>query len=161
MRVLVVEDDPYKLQRLQAFVGDALRGADIIACKSYQSGLQEAIEGSPDIIVLDMSLPTYEVTATESGGRSRPFGGREILDEIKRKGQCPWVIVVTGLPSFGEGKEKMSLDQMKAILRVEFAGMYRGTIYYHASESEWQAALQRELLEAAAELNKNACSNDR
>lgn len=152
MKVLIIEDDPHKLMRLETFVSNALGAAAIVSKRAYQSGLDEAIEGVPDIIVLDMSLPTYEITPTEGGGRSRPYGGREILDEIKRKGLRPRVIVVTGLPSFGEGDEKMSLEEMKEILARDFPQIYRSTVYYHASEAAWQGALEAALRKAAEEV---------
>jgi DNA-binding NarL/FixJ family response regulator len=141
MKVLIIEDDPKKLRELEDFISSTLPSATIVTRHAYQSGLEEINERGADVIILDMSMRTYDISPTEPGGRDRPYAGREILQEVKRSGLSPKVIVVTGFRSFGEREEKMALDELTASLENEFRGIYRTTVYYHPSESKWKKEL--------------------
>ena len=140
-RVLVIEDDPNKSSLLRTFLRELLPSADVIERRSFHSGLREALTG-PDLIVLDMTLPTYDISSTEKGGRTRPYGGREILSELKRRSVIVPVVVVTQFESFGEGEETMTLDQLRLQLEEEFSASYKGAVFYQAAESDWRRALR-------------------
>jgi len=142
MRILVVEDDLNKLQHLEQCLLAEYPDAEIIKARSYQSGLKSALSVSPTFIVLDMTLPTYDVSATESGGRPRPFAGREILSEVGRKVGHGKVIVVTQFETFGEGIQKKTLDEVDEELRKAFPKLYIGSVYYHPAQSDWKTKLR-------------------
>jgi DNA-binding NarL/FixJ family response regulator len=141
MRVLIAEDDQSKAKQLGEFVAAEVPEPSIITRASYQSSLDEAVNCPPDVILLDMSMPTFDRSATERGGRYRYFAGREILHEIKRKGVQTKVIVVTQFDRFGEKDNAMSLPQLKKQLAAEFPCQYLGTVFYSPSESDWKGHL--------------------
>ncbi|WP_083892170.1 response regulator [Corallococcus coralloides] len=138
MKILIIEDDLNKLQRISELIRERAPDAQVTERKSYQSGLKEALKEHPDLIVLDMSMPTYDISPTEKGGRTRPYAGREILSELKRKHVSSRVVVVTQFESFGEGVDAMTLSQLKAQLRADHAKNYLTTVYYHPSETGWR-----------------------
>jgi hypothetical protein len=74
-----------------------------------------------------MTMPTYDVTPSERGGRTRVFGGREILRAIARRKLPARVIVVTQFESFGEGKQKKTLSELSQELRRDFPDNYVDT----------------------------------
>jgi len=148
MRILVVEDDLNKLRHLEQCLLAEYPDAEIIRARSYQSGLKEALSVAPNFIVLDMTLPTYDVSTTESGGRPRPFAGREILNEVARKVGHGKVIVVTQFETFGDGTQKKTLKELNAELRGAFPKLYIGSVYYHPAQSDWKTRLL-ELAQAA------------
>lgn len=112
-------------------------GHEIVARRSYQSGLAAAIGLRPDLIVLDMTLPTYDVAPGEKGWKTRAFAGEEILHEIRRrKVGCP-AVVLTQFESFGEGADKLTLEQLAERLDAEFGNSFLGAIYYQRSEARW------------------------
>jgi len=49
----------------------------------------------PDLVLLDMSMPTFDMTDKDKGGRHRGFGGRDILEDIARRGASTKVVIVT------------------------------------------------------------------
>jgi len=142
MNILIIEDDPNKLLQLTDCVRGLVVGADIVTTKSYQSGLREAVLRVPDVIVLDMSMPTYDVTPVERGGKIRPFAGREILHQLKRRSVHTRVVVVTQFERFGDGSDVMTLDALGTSLREEFADQYLGTVFYQPGHDEWREALR-------------------
>lgn len=148
MKILIVEDDLNKLQQLQQCLSDSYPQANIVQARSYQSGLKAALAEPPSFIVLDMTLPTYDVSTSESGGRPRPFAGREILNELARKVGYGQIIVVTQFETFGEGVQKKTLNELDKELRGSFPSLYIGSVYYHPAQSDWKTKL-REFAQAA------------
>lgn len=141
MQVLIIEDDPHKLSLLADLVRRELPDATVVEARSHQSGLRSAVEGSPDLVLLDMSLPTFDMSAEESGWRPRPFGGRQILRRMSRRGiSCP-VVVVTGYEILGEGEELLTFEELGAELAERFPTLYRGAVFYHPAQTGWLAEL--------------------
>lgn len=149
MKVLIVEDDSNKLTRVREFVQLQLPDSDVLERRSYQSGLKCIIDSRPQVILLDMAMPTYDVTLSEKGGRPRPFAGRDILVQMKRRHLAGCVIVVTQYETFGEGADQRSLAQLDVQLRLEFSGLYCGAVFYHAAETDWRVQLGQHLTKAS------------
>jgi CheY-like chemotaxis protein len=150
MRILIVEDDPNKLAQVTEQIRLSCPDARIVERRSYQSGLKEILNNGADWFVLDMTLPTFDITATERGGRTRPFAGRELLREMKRRGITGRVIIVTQFESFGDGEGKMTLKELQVELTSTYPDTYLLTVYYHPAQSEW-----RQLLAAALRSRPN------
>jgi hypothetical protein len=103
-----------------------------------------------------MTLPTYDVSASEKGGRIRPFGGREILNELVRRGIRTRAIVVTQFESFGEGRDALSLDQLRDQLATEYGGTYVATVFYHPAELVWKDQLETSITRALEDTERGA-----
>jgi DNA-binding LytR/AlgR family response regulator len=142
MNILIVEDDQNKLQHLNNFIKENYPDAKVIGEKSYHSGLKEVVSNSYDIVVMDMSMPTYDVKFGESSGRFRPYAGREILLQMRRKKINTSVIFVTGFETFGDGVEKKSIDELREQLKKLEGKKYIDTIYYNSALSEWKTRLK-------------------
>lgn len=151
MRILVVEDDPNKLRQLMTIITSEFPDAIREEQRSYQSGLKAALLDTPDVIILDMTMPTFDVGGKEKGGRERRYAGRQVLHQLHRKGVHAKVIVVTQFERFGEGEELITLDELETELRTLFPNNYVKTIFYQAADSQWMGQLRdvlQELLEA-------------
>lgn len=138
MHVLVVDDDANKLEQLTSFLHTLFPGARIAQRRSYQSGLKYAILERPDLLVLDMSMPTYDLSAGEHGGRARAYAGREILQEIVRKRVPARAVVVTQFESFYHDQQRITLKELDAQMRLQFDSTYLGSVYYSASQAKWR-----------------------
>lgn len=145
MRVLIVEDDPNKRRQLRQAVEATAQGVAVREATSYRSGMVALAEWCPDIVLLDMTLPTFDVTATDSGGRTRIFGGRDVLLEMQRNGLKARVFLVTQFESFGEGSKRRTLKELGEELASTFPDVFRGTIYYHPAQSDWKVEVDRAL----------------
>lgn len=116
----------------------------IVEKHSYNSGLRAIIGEEFDLLLLDMSIPTYDISLEETGGRTRPFGGKDILEQIQRKKISCKVIVITQFEIFGE--KRINLEQLKKELSVEFTNNYLGTVYYNPSSDIWTRELEEYLI---------------
>ena len=141
MNVLIVEDDENKSLQLSLFLRDVLPLAETSVSRSLQSGLRDLRERTPDLVLLDMTLPTYDVGPDEPGGNTHPFGGREFLRQLKRFKMKVPVIVITQFETFGSGPEVTTLQALDEELRRDYAEVYRGSVYYHAAIQSWKDQL--------------------
>ena len=141
MKILIIEDDSNKSHQIIDFLKSTNSELEFSHKLSYQSGLRELLFGHYQLVLLDMSLPTYDISGHESGGRFRPFAGRELLYEITRKSKLTKVIVVTQFESFGEGDGTITNHELDEQLHKEFGGMYGGMVYYNASVATWKDTL--------------------
>lgn len=141
MKVLIVEDTDVKLEQLISFF-TANYNADITQAKSFKNGSSEIKNGEFDIIILDMSMPTYDISEGDRGGGLRHFAGRDLLSKISRKGNTP-VIVITRFDVLGPEDNKISLAEYDKRLTKEFSNNYRGYVFYdEASTSIWMNRLK-------------------
>jgi len=143
MKVLVIEDDKFKAEQLCGFVRENLPEADLRCCRSYQSGLLAIEDLQPDIVLLDMVIPNYDLSESEMGFDVRLFGGVDVLREVKREGFECKVVVVTQFEDFGEGEEKTTFRELQVSLAEGYAENYVGAVYYHPTRSDWVPVLQR------------------
>jgi DNA-binding response OmpR family regulator len=141
MRIIIVEDDQNKLKQLESLIRKHRPSTAIIVCRSYQSGLSTIISDAADLILLDMSMPTYDQSPNEAGGRKRPFAGKEILRQMARRRISSPVLVITQFTRFGDGDDAISLEELVRDLESEQYGNYLGTISYSAEVANWEAEL--------------------
>lgn len=140
MKVLIIEDFKPKLEHIIEYIKSIKPKSEIVEKYSFQSGLKSILENEYDLVLLDMSLPTYDIEATEKGGVKRPFAGREILKQMTRKSLSIPVIVITQFDYFGKESNRLSLDELTTQLK-QFNNFY-GTIFYNA-KFDWKNELNK------------------
>jgi CheY-like chemotaxis protein len=96
-----------------------------------------------DLVLLDMTMSTFDVQAEDDGGRPISYAGREILRQMDRFEIKTPVIVVTQYDLFGTGLETMSRKDLDKLLSKEHSDTYRGMVFYNAVEDAWKATLTK------------------
>lgn len=144
--VLLVDDDPNKARQLRAFLQEEFPSWPVEERRSFQSGLKEALLNQPDLLLLDMTMPTYDVSGKETGGIERRYAGREILRRLQRKRVPTAVIVITQFERFGEGNDLVTLDELQEDLAASFPDAFRGAVFYQAANAEWKSHLREMIL---------------
>src|SRR5437763_874403 len=112
MKVLIIEDDDQKSAQLRNFLGSFDPAMEVIEARSYMSGLTQLLAVKPAVVLLDMTLPTYDSDDIEGVNRIRTYGGKEILGDIVRRRIATKVAIITHFETFGEGADKKSLEQV-------------------------------------------------
>ena len=141
MKILLVEDNYHKRQKIIDFINTNYTEPNISEAHSFSSGSKAATESDYDIVILDISLPTYDKIGNEAGGRKRMFGGREIARKLTRRRPGSKIVFLTQYDAFSEGGLSLSFDELGEILRVECGESYLGLIHYDSAKSSWKESL--------------------
>jgi len=143
LRILLVEDDENKRSQISS----ALRELDVVDdvrdARSYKSGLRALMDEPFDLVMLDMTLPMFDVGPGEPGGETKLYAGRDLLRQMQRRQIDTPAIVVTQYTSFGEGSEQVTLDELDNQLRSLHHTQYKGHVYYDAVQESWRRQLAR------------------
>lgn len=141
MKILIIEDHPYKLSQLQEFLNTNFPDTEISVKNSYNSGLKELVfnYNKYELLLLDISMPNYDISTSESGGDFMPLAGRLILKEMYLREIPTKAIVVTMYENFVDGTPLFDLDLG---LKREFQDNYMGYVYFTASNNAWMNQLK-------------------
>lgn len=143
MKILFIEDEKNKAEQIISLLKGTIKDVNIVERNSYTSGILEIRKQQYDFILLDMSLPLYDVSNDDINDQNdfETFAGIDILDEIKRiKVKCK-VIVITAFDMLGDGDNQVNLDQLNKKMQEDYSGVYQGVIHYNVTSFEWRKML--------------------
>jgi CheY-like chemotaxis protein len=143
-RILIVEDNEKKIEKIRDFLNEDFPEIDVEEKRSYNSALKEiAINyNSYDLILLDMSMQTYDISNEESGGEPEPLAGKNILKQMYLRDIPTKVIVVTMYENYIDGTK---IKQLDIELSKNFADNYCGYIFFSHSNFDWSKKLEKEI----------------
>lgn len=148
-RVLLIEDSEHKRSRALSFLSESFPHVSVVEAHSFTSGCKIVESSNFDVVIMDMSLPTYDKSSVESGGKFRTFGGREIAKKMARRGNSAKIVFLTQYDAFSDKANSHTLISLDAELRFECKDSYLGLIYYDSSKSSWKERLEKALVSLA------------
>tara|TARA_B100000953_G_scaffold296103_1_gene288307 strand:+ start:414 stop:848 length:435 start_codon:yes stop_codon:yes gene_type:complete len=139
MKILLIEDNPQKLLQIENFIVKEVSSAHLTIKKSYNSGLREIMSNKDySLILLDMSLPNYDIEAGESGGDFEKYAGKYLLNEMYRREINISVVIITMYLNYVD-------EEFTSELKDDFPN-YLGVIYYDIKEPDsWKNKLKDHL----------------
>ncbi len=148
MKILIIDDSEYKVKKVSNLIDNIKKDKKLNykVAHSYSSGLKNLLEEKFDLLILDMSMPTFDKTNNESGGRFRIFGGREIVRQLKREKKLLPFIVLTQYNKFDDSNKIKSLEEIEELFSSKFKDYHLKTIYYDTSSTKWRNLLEEEIL---------------
>jgi len=148
MRLLLVEDEGPKCEKIGTCLLEKFPNLDIHNARSVRSALSKIDQYNYDLVILDMSLPTFDISEDEHGGRPQGFGGVEVMRDMSNYEINTPVIVVTAYEYFSADSEddnvhgkEATLTELKNSLFEEFPDIFKELIKYDTFSDEWQAQL--------------------
>lgn len=152
MHILLAEDDEPKLIKIRAFLQKEFSGSSIDAARSVTSTLASIRARKPDVLVLDMSLPTFEIALGERGGRPQDYGGLTVMEFMDFEDLVAPVVMVTQYEAFpGDNGANRTLEEIAADARKNHPSMFRGLIYYSSVENTWEEPLKDAIITLSQE----------
>jgi len=136
MKVLFIEDNPQKLKQVSDFIEQQYDNIELTVRRSYNSGLRELIKNnSYSLILLDMSLPNYDIEPGESGGDFEKYAGKFLLNEMYRRDITIKVLIITMYLNYVD-------EEFSSELKDNFPN-YLGVVYYNVKEPDgWKNELK-------------------
>jgi FOG: CheY-like receiver len=141
-KILIIEDNKTKLERLKDFCVNNYSGMDIVEVVSYKYAQQEVVHrgNDYDIILLDVSMPNYDQKEEENGGQPKPLAGMSILRYMLLAGVDTKVIVVTMYENFVDG---VKIKQLDSNFKKQYPDIYEGYVYYSHKNNDWKKSLKK------------------
>ncbi|MHA6183447.1 response regulator [Pseudomonas mohnii] len=139
MNILIIEDNPLKRDKVVEFLSSraSLR---ITEAASYNSGLLAVYEQSFDLLIVDMSMPTFDRNENTQGGRFRALAGKEIVTKLSKANKLVPFVVITGYKDFSVDSQSLSIDQIHDLLKT-LGESYLGCIVFETTDDVWQEKL--------------------
>ena len=140
-KVLIIEDNAAKLERLKTFCDKNYPGIFIMEKTSYISAQREIVQNgnSYDVILLDVSMTNYDTSEEENGGQPKPLAGMNILRFMLLAKIITPVIVVTMYENFVDGVKIRQLDRN---FKTQYPDIYEGYVYYSHKNNDWKKSLK-------------------
>lgn len=153
MKILLIEDDDDKLRHVLAFLESKYPTDEIVVRRSFQSGLKELVVAGANVVILDMTMPNYDVATRDTGGRERRYAGVEVLRQMRRRSRFFPTIILTQYEQFEEEGREVTLHELSAQLLSDFEEFLIGTVFYDASGSLWMDELSLRIDRIRASMN--------
>lgn len=145
VRCLIVEDDPYKLEGLRAYLSSVFTGTlEISVCQALASATALLGSRTFDLAIIDMSIHSHEPEA----GTGSPFplssGGLDVLFEIAylENGANTPCIVLTQYPDIEIESLPIPVEQAKQEIHDKFGIEVAGCVRYLENDSQWKADIK-------------------
>jgi CheY-like chemotaxis protein len=152
MNVLIIDDTDYKISGLKAVLANCDFVTEVRVAKSFQSGTRALRQFKPDLVLLDMTLPTTESARGGADGRWRLFGGKEVLAEMRFSNIAAKVILITQFDHYGEHPHRVESKTLIAEMKRDFAEIVVGGVYYSNIDSIWVSRLRDMVIAARRNL---------
>lgn len=147
-KILIIEDDSFKLENLAAFINTAVDNAEIDFVSCVASAVRMVQQEEFDLIILDMALPSHPVVSGGGAPMSLLTGGLEILFELHSLGRNDPCIIVTQYPEIEITGRFFPVESAAAVIKARFSCEVVGCIQYAEESNGWKrelAALLKDL----------------
>lgn len=138
MQILLIEDNSNKLKQIKRVLTEIYPESNIEEAYSFNSGVRKVYENKWNLIILDMSLPTYDFTHTESGGDKKPVAGKNIMKRMLNRKIIVPVVIITQFETFDD--DRISLNSLNAEFQDGFKEIWKGTVFY--GNDDWSIDLK-------------------
>lgn len=139
---ILIEDDDFKKKKILDFLLEEFNKSNIPCASSVTSALNYLKQNRGEqIVLLDMSLPTYDQESQLDTGRPQGFGGMDILRYMEFMGDERKVIVITQFDNFTVNGENVSLQDISIRLEKEFANYFIGVVQFDVISDSWKNQL--------------------
>ena len=145
MNILLVEDYDEKATDILNFVHKQYPQFNVELCSSYNTAQEKIFEAEHpyDLILLDMSMTTYDLSSDASGGLPEPDAGQNILEGMFLRSIPTPVIVVTMYNVFA----RQQLSEFHEHLLENYPQNYHSYVFYSKQRSDWKNNLQQQINE--------------
>ena len=122
---------------------------EISTARSVESGVQSAIDNSFNLLLLDMTIPNFDITEKSDGGKSYKNGGEIIVKELLDEDVDFNCAVITQYETFNNE----TIDQIGLRIQRLCGKKYFGFVKYNTSNESWKNDLKQMLENVESTLN--------
>lgn len=145
MKILIVEDDPFKLKQLRRRVEEFPDITPVEVACSLQEAMATLSAHTYDVVLLDMAIPSH--AGTGSGDvYSQPVGGLDVLLYLSANERDERVIILTQYPTVEYDREHVPLPKLRERLAGDGVDLVLDVILF-SETGDWKVRVGK-LLES-------------
>jgi DNA-binding NarL/FixJ family response regulator len=139
MKILLIEDMPRKAESIKAVLSSQFPKIELSEESSYHAAIENIANygNEYDVILLDMSMNTFNVSVEENGGIPEPFAGVRILEKLFLNEIDTRVIVISMYHKI-EGKDFKEIGDE---LMEQYPNLYEGFVLFAFDRNDWKLKL--------------------
>lgn len=139
MKILIVEDDSFKLDAIRRILAER-PGVEIETAVSLRDAMTTLEASEFDFVVLDMAIPSHTSAVPAVDTYSQPVGGLDILMFLAMGGRTERVAVLTQHPTVEYDRRHVPLHKIVEALRAD--GIYNVVeAILFTEERKWEEPL--------------------
>jgi CheY-like chemotaxis protein len=138
MRILIVEDDPFKMTAITGVIGPLLNGKPIARATSLRSAMAMIEAESFDFVILDMAIPSHTSEVGAIDTYSQPVGGLDILLYLAFGHRAERVAILTQYPTVEYDRKHVLLHEFKMILERDEVTNVVDVIRFDDDRDDWK-----------------------
>ncbi|MDM8359741.1 response regulator [Pandoraea communis] len=143
MKILIVEDDSFKYSKVAELLREIFHDAELLHRDNVHGAINYVRSESPDLILLDMSLPSHPAVVGEGSPVSMPAGGIEIILELKMLKKIGIkTIVLTQYPDVEIEYEYYSIIDSERAIKSLYGMQALSVVHYDNDSNEWKDKLK-------------------
>jgi DNA-binding NtrC family response regulator len=139
MKVLIVEDDTFKLDAIRRTI-PAIPPLHVEVATSLRSAMTALEIEDYDFVVLDMAIPSHTSDVGAVDTYSQPVGGLDVLLFLASQGRRERVAILTQHPTVEYDRRHVPLRNLMAILKNDGVANVAGVILFEG-KADWQSGL--------------------
>ncbi|MGR5126656.1 hypothetical protein [Photobacterium swingsii] len=139
--VLIADDDKEKTEELVRVLKSKLEIGVLDFSISYNSTAKKLKNSEYDLVLLDMSMPTFNPKSNKNKPTLKALAGKDIMVKLKYRAIKVPVIVVTQFDIFGRHSDAIGIEHLISDLRNNFPDNFVGCIYYNTQSNLWEKEL--------------------
>lgn len=139
MRILIVEDDGFKLQAIKRAV-NAYSSQHIEVVTSLRSAMTVLEAQTFDFVVLDMAIPSHTSDVGVVDTYSQPVGGLDVLLFLASNERNERVAILTQHPTVEYDRRHVPLKELIEILHKDGVNNIAAAVLF-SDKDEWEKPL--------------------
>ncbi|EKN6076500.1 response regulator, partial [Yersinia enterocolitica] len=143
MNILIADDSLQKQELLKELIIDEYPNGVIFQTDSFNSTFKEIKSRLFDLILLDMTMPTFEQNKRGSSeGKVRTLAGKDIISKMVYRNIITPTILVTQFEVFGRHNHLISIKEMADELMINYPEIVRGCILFDFQSDIWKKEIK-------------------
>jgi len=141
MKILIVENDDYKLRDILKWVETHFSNSQIDTATSFRAAGLLLRKKIYDLCLLDMALPSFSDSDNSTSKDSHTIAGRQLINFAEKTETVKKVVIITQFNQFAEHTEDISFETMMGMLQAECPKVYLGAVRYCIGDDSWEKEL--------------------
>lgn len=154
LKILIADDDKEKIQEIENCILDIIHSSKIEYNISFEYSYSirstsiKISKNSYNLLILDMSMPSFDQINSGLTDAPKALAGKEIMMKMRHKKINTPVIIVTQFDVFGRHNSVINLDNLMTEIKQEFIELYSGHAFYDPQSTQWKTSLKNSFMEA-------------